>query len=78
MCSKNFNIIIITENLVKIALDKRIIQELFKAQNPYFDKNLEACWNFGILIKKISVSEGLITSKKKEERIVYTVEKNTN
>lgn len=30
---------------------KKFMEELLKAQNPCFDKNLASNWNFGILIK---------------------------
>ena len=39
---------------IKIHFDKlkRLMPELFNAQKTYFDKNFEACWNVGILMKK--------------------------
>ena len=33
---------------------KKVIEDLYKAQNFCFDKNFDACWNFGILMKKFS------------------------
>ena len=31
---------------------KKIMEDLYKVQNFCFDKNFDACWNFGILMKK--------------------------
>ena len=45
---------VLTKDTIKAHFrkHKKIIQELFKVQNPCFDQNPEACRNFGILVKK--------------------------